>query len=306
MRRIISTASVIGALAGASLTAAAAAEPFPDVIVLPGASSAEGISIGKGSQFFAGDLFQGDIYQGDLRSGEASLFIDAPDGRLAVGMKADVRHDLLFVAGGFTGQAYVYDTRTGADVAAPTLADPGQGTFINDVALSRDAAWFTDSVQPQLYRVPIAPDGSVGSPSTLVLSGPAAQLSGDFNLNGIAVTPDGKTLIVAHTEESTLYTVDPVTGASAPISGADLPFVDGILLEAGRLWAVQNFLNQVTELRLSPDLSSATVQDVITSPHFQTPTTVARHGDRLALVNAKFDTGLPPTAEQYEVVLVDR
>ncbi|NEE01891.1 hypothetical protein [Phytoactinopolyspora halotolerans] len=306
MRRLISTASVVGVLAASTLTGAAGAEPFPDVIVLPGASSAEGIAVGKGSEFFAGDLFQGDIFQGDLRSGEASLFIDAPEGRLAVGLKVDVSHDLLFVAGGLTGQAYVYDARTGADVAALTLADPELGTFVNDVALSNDAAWFTDSVQPHLYRVPIAPNGSVGTPSTLVLTGPAANLSGEFNLNGIAVAPHGKALIVSHGGDSTLYTVDPATGASAPISGADLPSVDGILVEAGRLWAVQNFLNQVTELRLSPDLSSATVQDVITSPDFQTPTTVARHGGRLALVNAKFDTGIPPTADRYEVILVDR
>jgi len=186
------------------------------------------------------------------------------------------------------------------------LTDPALGTIINDVALSRDAAWFTDSVQPHLYRVPIAPDGAVGTPSTLVLTGPAAHLSGEFNLNGIAATPDGKTLIVAHSGDSTLYTVDPATGASAAIAGADVPLVDGILLEAGRLWAVQNFLNQVTEQRLSPDLSSATVQQVITSPLLQVPTTVARHGNTLALVNAKFDTGFPPKADQYEVVLIDR
>jgi hypothetical protein len=81
---------------------------------------------------------------------------------------------------------------------------------------------------------------------------------------------------------------------------------DGILLEAGRVWAVQNTLNQVTELWLSPDLSSASVGLVITSPLFQVPTTVARHGNTLALVNAKFDTGIPPTADQYEVVLINR
>jgi hypothetical protein len=45
---------------------------------------------------------------------------------------------------------------------------------------------------------------------------------------------------------------------------------------------------------------------VITHPAFQVPTTVARHGDRLALVNAKFDTGIPPTAGQHEVIVVDR
>ena len=47
------------------------------------------------------------------------------------------------------------------------------------------------------------------------------------------------------------------------------------------------------------------MEQVITSPAFQVPATVARHGNRLAVVNAKFDTGFPPTAAQYEVVLVD-
>ena len=78
------------------------------------------------------------------------------------------------------------------------------------------------------------------------------------------------------------------------------------LLEAGRLWAVQNFSNQVTELQLSPDLSSATVKRVITNPLFEIPTTVARDGNRLAVVNAKFDTGFPPTATTFEVVVVHR
>ena len=73
-----------------------------------------------------------------------------------------------------------------------------------------------------------------------------------------------------------------------------MPNVDGILLEAGRLWAVQNASNQIAELQLSADLSSATVVKVITDEAFQTPTTVARWGNRLAAVNAKFDTGFPP------------
>jgi hypothetical protein len=45
---------------------------------------------------------------------------------------------------------------------------------------------------------------------------------------------------------------------------------------------------------------------VITSPLFEVPTTAARFGRRLALVNAKFDTGIPPKATQFEVVVVDR
>jgi hypothetical protein len=52
------------------------------------------------------------------------------------------------------------------------------------------------------------------------------------------------------------------------------------------------------------DLSAGVVVKVITSDSFQTPTTAALFGKILAVVNAKFDTGFPPTADQYEVVLV--
>jgi sugar lactone lactonase YvrE len=304
MRRLLTALSIAALAAGISGAGVSAAKPFPDVITLPGATSAEGIASGTGTTFYAGDLFAGDIYKGDLRSGTASLFVDAPAGRMAAGMKVDVRRNLLFVAGALTGQAYVYDARTGADVAVLDLANAGAG-FINDVALTRDGAWFTDSLQSHLYRVPIGAEGSIGTPSTLVVTGPAADISGAFNLNGIAATPNSETLIVAHTGDGTLYTVDPETGASARIAGTDVANVDGILFEAGRLWAVQNLNNQVTEFRVSQDLSSATVDAVITSPRFEVPTTVARMGHQLALVNAKFDTGFPPTATSFEVVIVE-
>jgi len=117
MKRFIGAFSVAAVLAGVSLTGVATASSFPGTITLPGATSAEGIATGIGSSFFAGDLFKGDIYHGDLRAGTASLFIDAPDGRMALGMKVDVPDNLLFVAGGFTGQGYVYNARTGADIA---------------------------------------------------------------------------------------------------------------------------------------------------------------------------------------------
>jgi hypothetical protein len=84
-----------------------------------------------------------------------------------------------------------------------------------------------------------------------------------------------------------------------------VPAVDGIVLQGRRLWAVQN-TNQVTRIRLAADLSSGVVEKVITSDLFQVPTTAALFGSRLAVVNAKFDTGLPPTAKQFEVVVVDR
>jgi sugar lactone lactonase YvrE len=292
----------------AALAAPAAAAPTSEVIVLPGATSAEGIAAGAGPTFYAGDLFAGDIFRGNLQRGTAERFIDAPAGRMAVGMAVNVAHNLLFVAGGFTGQAYIYDTATRATVASYQFGTPG-ASLINDVALTKDGAWFTDSFQAQLYFVPVSRAGIPGPTfRTLALSGPAATLLGNgaVNLNGIQATPSGTTLIVAHSANAQLDTVDPATGASATIAGISVPNVDGIVLEAGRLWAVQNFSNQVSRIRMAPDLSSGVVEEVITSPLFQIPTTAARFGSRLAVVNAKFDTGIPPTADQFEVVLVDR
>ncbi len=306
VRRAVVPLLLVGLLT--VVAAPAVAAPAAEVIVLPGASSAEGIAAGGGATFYAGDLFRGDIFRGNLQRGTAELFIDAPDGRMAVGMAVNVAHDLLFVAGGFTGQAYIYDTRTGATVASYQFAAPGT-SLVNDVALTNDGAWFTDSFHAQLYFVPVSRAG-IPAPTfrTLALSGPAATVIGNgaVNLNGIQATPNGKTLIVAHSANAQLYTVDPATGASATIAGVSVPNVDGIMLEAGRLWAVQNFSNQIARIRLRPDLASGVVEEVITSDLFQIPTTAARFGSRLAVVNAKFDTGIPPKADQFEVIVVDR
>ncbi|MGY1709875.1 hypothetical protein ACI8AC_10230 [Geodermatophilus sp. SYSU D00758] len=302
---------VVTGIPSAAATPPMGAAIAPEIIVLPGATSAEGIAHGEGSTFYAGDLFAGDIFRGDLEQGTAELFIDAPEGRWAVGMDTDTRHDLLYVAGGGTGQAYVYDLRTGATVAtyqfappSPPDADPPT-TVVNDVTVTEAGAWFTESRRGVLYFVPIDHHGRPGAEfRTLALRGPAAETPGPFNLNGIAAVGHGGQLVVAHAAEGALYTVDPVTGDSARIAGVDVPTVDGIVLHGRRLWAVQNS-NQVTEVRLSGDLTSGSVVEVITSGLFQVPATAIRHDGRLAVVNAKFDTGIPPTAGQYEVVLVD-
>lgn len=302
------TAMVFLALMGLLAPAgpAASAPPKDSVIVLEGATSAEGIAAGRGTTFYAGDLMLGDIYRGDIRKGTAELFIDVSDfdatKRMAVGMKADVRNDLLFVAGGTTGKAYVYDTEAGEPIKDYTLA---RG-FINDVALTRDGAWFTNSAAAELYFIPVGRHGTLGDVQTLKLSGPAAGLPGAFNINGIAAADRGRTLVVAHSGLAKLFTVNPKTGGSAVIAGVNVPNVDGIVVRGNQLWAVQNFSNQISRIRLTDDLSSGVVRDVITNSNFKVPTTAAlftntRFGSTLAAVNAKF---MDAKATQYEVVLV--
>jgi len=300
MRRTLRRRAAAGLIAAVSLLLPTAlpvlAAPPTGEIVLDGATSAEGIAAGQGKTFYAGELTTGDIFRGDIRGSTATRFIDAPAGRAAAGMKADPCHNLLFVAGANTGKAFVYNTDTGKSVAEINLAKG----FINDVTLTDEGAWFTNSAAAELYFLPVGEDGELGTVETLKLSGPAADLKQGFNLNGIASARDGSVLIVAHTADGALYTVDPETGDSAAIEGVAVPFVDGILVRGNTLWAVQNQLNQIVRVDLSGDLSSGVVEDTIKSDAFNVPTTVALFGNTLAAVNAQFNQ--PPSP--FEVVLV--
>ncbi|HET6664510.1 MAG TPA: hypothetical protein VFG94_09645, partial [Acidimicrobiales bacterium] len=136
-RGLLGSVGLFGLLTVTGTTAPAVSAPATDVIVLPGASSAEGIAVGRGATFYAGELFGGDIYRGDLQRGTIARLVDAPDGQMAVGLKADDASGLLFVAGGFSGQGYVFDAITGAAVATYQFGTAGE-SLINDVAITQD------------------------------------------------------------------------------------------------------------------------------------------------------------------------
>jgi sugar lactone lactonase YvrE len=264
----------------------AAAFPTSRTIPLPVDFQPEGIAAGTGTTFYVGSMRDGDIYRGSLRSDTGSVLVDV-SGRQALGMKVDEPRHRLFVAGGFTGHAYVYDTRTGATLADFTFVPAGP-TVVNDVVLTRRAAYFTDSFSPHLYKVPIHRDGSFGRPETITVTGPAGgpTASGSFGLNGIAASPDGHTLIVDRSDLGALFTVDPATGESRtiPLTGGSLVpgTADGILLAGKHLFVVENFANTLVDVRLSPHLTTGSVAATVTDPAFEVPTAVARHGHELA------------------------
>lgn len=308
LRRALLTLLLI--VLSATAIGAAPTQTFPEVIPLPNGWRPEGIAIGTGTTFYVGSIPTGDIYRGDVRTGEGALFIDAPAGRAATGLKFDERTGLLFVAGAGTGHAYVYDTMTGATVADIQLTTGP--SFINDVVITNDAAYFTNSFQPVLYRVPLENNGELPATPTAQ----AIPLGGDyqfvttpgaFNANGIAATPNGKTLIIVNTADGALYNVDPNTGDATLIDlgGASVPNGDGILLQGKTLYVVQNQSNQIAVIELNPDLTAGTIVDTITSPSFDIPTTIGRFGNALYAVNARFTT--PPTPDtEYDVVRVTR
>jgi sugar lactone lactonase YvrE len=107
--------------------------------------------------------------------------------------------------------------------------------------------------------------------------------------------------------DGVLYDVDPNTGVATQIDlgGDSVVNGDGILLQGKTLYVVQNQNNQIAVVQLSPDLTSGTIVDTIISANFRVPTTIARFGDSLYAVNARF--GTPPTPDtEYEVVRVTR
>jgi sugar lactone lactonase YvrE len=287
------------------VTTAAAARPFPQEIALPIGFQPEGIAIGPGHTFYVGSIPTGRIYKGDLRTGESAELVPTQPGRNSIGLAVDHR-GRLFVAGGGTGDGYVYDARTGAPLAAFDFAQSPNPTFVNDVVVTRTAAWFTDSFQPVIYRVAIAPDGTLGAATTVPLGSGFAFVAGQFNANGIDATPDGKTLVIVNSTLGRLYTFDTETGIADEIelTGGDVMRGDGILLDGKTLYVVQNTLNRIAVVKLSPDLGSGAIVRHITSGLFNVPTTIAEFGKRLYAVNAKF--GTPPAGTPYSVVQVGK
>lgn len=307
-RRRSLVALLLLALSLTMIGAAPAHQTFPEVIPLPNGFQPEGIAAGRGTTFYVGSIPTGAVYRGDIRTGKGAVLVPAQEGRSSIGMKYDNRTGLLFVAGGQTGNAYVYDGRTGANVAEIQLS--ALPSFINDVTLTRNAAYFTNSSQPTLYRVPLARNGKLPPAPTseaIPLGGDYQFTPGAFNANGIAATPDGRTLIIVNSVDGVLYKVDPTTGVATRIDlgTGSVTNGDGILLLGRILYVVQNQQNQIAVIKLSPDLTSGTIVDTITSPLFRVPTTIARFGNTLYAVNARFDTTPTPDTE-YEIVRVPR
>jgi sugar lactone lactonase YvrE len=285
-----------------TIAAVAAAAAFPQVIQLPKGFQPEGIEVGQGNTFFVGSRTTGAIYRGNLRSGQGAILVEGGKGRLATGIELDP-HNRLFVAGAGTGDGYVYNARRGA--LLHTYDFTGGDTFINDVVVTTKAAYFTDSRKAVLYKVPLGPGGALGAFQTLSLTGADLALAG-FNLNGIDSTPNGKTLIAVQSNTGKLFKIDPATGRAQEISlgGESVPNGDGILLTGKTLYVVQNTMNRVAVIALSPDYTSGRVVTRLSDPRFAVPTTIDDHGRRLYAVNARF--GITDPAAEYQVVQLSK
>ena len=291
----------------ALLPATAGAATFPDTIRLPDGWQPEGIATGRGTSLYVGSIPTGAVWKGDARTGQGDVLVPGQTGRSAIGIKVDKRNR-LFVAGGGTGKAFVYDARTGGDLASYQLAAAGAATFVNDVVVTSKAAWFTDSQAAQLYALPLGRHGSLPGQDevrTLPLTGDFQFQQGSTNLNGIVAARDGRVLLSVQTSTGKLFRINPRTGVTREVDlgGASLTNGDGLLLAGRVLFVVQNRLNQIAVVALSRSLDSGRVVTTLTDPDLDVPTTIAFQAGRLYAVNARFGTTDPQPA-RYDIVRV--
>jgi hypothetical protein len=250
---------------------------------------------------YLGSRADGDIYAVDLNNGKGGVISQGP-GTSSVGLKYG--RDRLYVAGGGGKNGRVVDARTGAILASYTFTT--KDSFINDVVLGKRKAWFTNSLQPELYSVTRSRDAEKAKVTTLKLGGDWVQGPGN-NANGIVQSPDTRSLLVVQSNTGFLFKVNPRTGVARKVNlhGAVLTAGDGLLLRGRTLYAVQNRLNQVAVVQLNKSGSSGRLVDTLTSADlpagtsFDVPTTAAYYKGNLYLPNARFTNPAPATADYW-------
>ncbi|MBN2530022.1 MAG: superoxide dismutase [Deltaproteobacteria bacterium] len=280
----------------AGVTSAARACGLADTIDLPDGFNPEGVTNGPAGSLLVGSIAQGAVYEVSPFTGVGSYLVPPVEGRNAVGMKWDSRSDFLYVAGGPTGKVYVYDAIDGTDIAILDVA--ADGAMVNDVVITKQAAYFTDSWRPVLYRLALGFDGRFDEDAQLeeiALSGDFDFEPGEINGNGIvSPTCNGSFLIMVNSYFGELYKVNPTTGVADVIDLGDgnVQFGDGMLWVGKRLYVVLNMINQIAEITFDKDYLSGEIGDILTHEDLDVPATIARVGSSLYAVNARFTT--PP------------
>lgn len=303
--RIVALATAL-LLAPATVTSSGAAQaapggrsggPVPDRIELPRGWQPEGITT-DGQKLYVGSLATGAILRANPRTGTTAVLPRSATGKPAVGVEADRRRGVIWVAGGEAGEIRAQSAASGRVLATYPL--PPAMRFVNDLVVTRDAVYATDSMNQELAVVRL--DGKqvpASAPAELLpLTGDLVYGAG-FNANGIVAS--GGYLVLVQSAKGLLFRVDPVTGDTEQIDlgGYLVTNGDGLEIDGDRLHVVRNRDNLIAVVDLAADLLSGEVTDELTSDDFDVPTTVALLRGSLYAVNARFGNPSPATADYW-------
>jgi Cu-Zn family superoxide dismutase len=164
--------------------------------------------------FYTGSLINGTVYRGSLDAKNVDVFLTPGSSGLksAAGIKVDEQSRLWIIDS--EGRVLVYDTGKKVKLHTFVLEGPGK-SIVNDLTLSREFAYVTDSGRPFLYRLPVTLPAN--NPETtvrpwLTVDPPIfyahAAIPFSINLNGIVASLDGKTLLTIQSDAGILYRVD--------------------------------------------------------------------------------------------------
>ncbi|MBK6871168.1 MAG: hypothetical protein IPG94_07150 [Kineosporiaceae bacterium] len=282
-------------------------------VTLPAGIRPEGITSGPGSRFYVGSLADGRIVAGDLRTGSSSVLLPGAAGRQLRGLYFDGRTGLVWAAGNVGAVAHVWavNARTGAVVADVVV--PG-AVFLNDLVVTRNAVWVTDSRADRLTRIALGRGGSPSGAAPVFVALRGAWPAGDgtaVNANGIRALADGS-LILNNSRVGGLWQVDPASGVARqiPISGGPgIVAGDGLELRGSTLYNVRGSgPAEVSVLRLRCDHGAwrATWVRALTDPRLNVPSTATLVGSTLWAVNARFGVADPGTAAYWVTPLAVR
>lgn len=298
-RGVVTLLAVLAAVAGFVTAGSAVAVPkhLPDRIELPGGWQPEGITT-DGRYLYVGSLADGAIYRVSVKTGQGEVLAAGVTGRVAVGVEYDRRRDVLWVAGGPTGEIRAHDADTGAVLATYTFGSAG---FVNDLVVTKRAVYATDSMNPELLVVPLAPGRRLpgaAAATTLPLTGDLEYAEG-FNLNGIVARKG--VLYAVQSNSGLLFAIDPATGRTrgVDLGGATLANGDGLELRKNVLYVVRNRDNLVAVVHLDRHSLTGEVVAELSSSDFDVPTTVAFVRHSLFVVNARFGTAPGPDAAYW-------
>jgi hypothetical protein len=290
IRRLAMLVGLVLGISVALAPAVAARDRFADLptrIDLPPGFQPEGIE-SFGPWLFAGGLNDGAIWRGSAVTGEGQVIVPGEAGRMATGLHLD-RWGRLWVAGASTGTVRVYDALSADLLQTYTFSGTG---FLNDLDITRNAVYITDSQNAQLAVIPLGRFGRLPDPSAahlMPLTG-EFQMQPGFNANGIAAR--GGWLVMVQLNTGFLFKVNPRTGETHRIDtgGYLVSNGDGLELRGRTLYVVRNFDNLVAALRLSRGLRHAELLGEITAPPgaLSVPTTATATLRGLYVVNARF------------------
>jgi Cu-Zn family superoxide dismutase len=182
-------------MAGALLACAAQAADVTHYRLPEGFAYPEGIALEKdGSAFYTPSAEDGTLIRFDLASGEARTIaaggvLTTPDSPFPglLGLELDDQ-GRLWIAGGRTGSMLVVATKDGGVVEK--LQSTRQSSLINDVAIAGGYAYFTDSLNPELWRVPVRDKVTVPE-KWIDFTGSPIRYTEGANLNGIVAFAEG-------------------------------------------------------------------------------------------------------------------